>query len=99
MVKIFIKLQQANKCRTLVHPSTKRNITNAKATLYPVQSSQKYIHVMKLGLDFGPKNWEFRVFAKQAMSKKLGISRFRQTGPVQKIGIFTETRYTYESQF
>ena len=30
--------------------------------------------VLKLGLDFGPKNWEFRVFAKQAMSKKLGLS-------------------------
>ena len=37
--------------------------------------------------------------AKQAMSKKLGISRFRQTAHVQKIGTFTEIRYTYESQF
>ena len=41
--------------------------------------------VQKLGLNFGPKNWEFHVFAKQGMSKKLGISRFRQTGYVQKI--------------
>ena len=46
-----------------------------------------------------PKKWDFCVFAKQALSKKLGISRFRQTGLVQKIETFTEIRYTYESQF
>ena len=43
---------------------------------------------LKLGVDFLPKNWEFRVFAKQPLSKKLGILRFRQTGHVQKIGTF-----------
>ena len=43
---------------------------------------------LKLGVDFLPKNWEFRVFAKQPLSKKLGILRFRQTGHIQKIGTF-----------
>ena len=43
---------------------------------------------LKLGVDFLLKNWEFRVFAKQPLSKKLGILRFRQTGHVQKIGTF-----------
>ena len=37
--------------------------------------------------------------AKQDITKKLGISHFRQTGHVQKIGNFTEIRYTYDSQF
>ena len=37
--------------------------------------------------------------AKQDITKKLGLLRFRQTGHVQKIGTFTEIRYTYESQF
>ena len=44
---------------------------------------------LKLGLDLLPKNWEFRVFAKQAMSKKLGLLRFCQTCLVQKIGTYT----------
>ena len=35
---------------------------------------------LKLGVDFLLKNWEFRVWAKQAFSKKLGILRFGQTG-------------------
>ena len=28
---------------------------------------------LKLGLDFLLKNWDFRVFGKQALSKKLGL--------------------------
>ena len=32
-------------------------------------------------------------------TKKFGLLGFRQTGLVQKIGTFTEIRYTYESQF
>ena len=44
---------------------------------------------LKLGLDLLPKKWEFRVFAKQAMSKKLGLLRFCQTCLVQKIGTYT----------
>ena len=48
------------------------------------------LRYLKLGLDLLPKNWEFRVFAKQAMSKKLGLLRFRQTCLVQKIGTYTK---------
>ena len=44
--------------------------------------------VLKLGLDFWPKNWEFRVFPKHAMSKKLELLRFRQTGQIQKISTY-----------
>ena len=36
------------------------------------------------------KNWEFRVFAKQAFSKNLGLLRFGQTGLFQKIGAYTK---------
>ena len=35
--------------------------------------------------------------AKQDITKKLGLLCFRQTGQVQKIGNFTEIRYTYDS--
>ena len=30
---------------------------------------------------------------------KSGLLRFRETGPIQKIGTFTEIRYTCESLF
>ena len=63
------------------------NFMSIRLTKYTGLQITRYTG-LKLGVDFLLKNWEFRVFAKQPLSKKLGILRFRQTGHVQKIGTF-----------
>ena len=69
--------------KSKVHSFIKQDQKSGKPREY-----QYTLVCLKLGVDFLLKNWEFRVFAKQPLSKKLGILRFRQTGHVQKIGTF-----------